>query len=307
MARVSPILLRLEAAPRWAIVLLTASLIGAAVLADWSTGTEVALTPAYLLPIALSAWYLPRPALALVTALCAVLWLIVDVTELVRHPALEVVRMSIEFGIYLVFALLLSAMRTQYDRQRELARTDVMTGLRNRRAFWSDGELELERCRRFAQPVAVAYIDVDGFKRVNDRFGHRRGDDLLRVVATTLVDSLRRIDLIARIGGDEFAVLLPGTDATGAATALGKLQERLAIALRDPFGTSCSIGCVVATAAPISIDEVMHRADNLMYSVKSRGRGALRIEEIATDADETVDEPVGYEQADGHGPPSRLG
>lgn len=274
----SPVLQRLEGAPHGAILALTALLLAFAATADLVSGPDVSLTPAYLLPIALAAWFLPRRWLMVVVVACSTTWLIVDLNELMRHPAIEIVRAGVEIGLYLLFGLLLGTLRRQYDSQRTLARTDSLTGLQNRRAFWDDALLELERCRRFGQPFAIAYIDIDDFKRVNDRYGHAMGDELLCTVANTITETVRKLDVVARLGGDEFAILLPGTDDSGAATALRKIAERLGERLQRLYGSGCSIGCVVAIRPPADLESMMHRADALMYQVKRNDRRSLRVE-----------------------------
>ena len=107
---------------------------------------------------------------------------------------------------------LLSSLRRSHAAERRLARTDPLTGIANPRSFVEAANAELERQLRFQRPLTVAYLDLDNFKTVNDRFGHRTGDEVLSAVARALRESTRATDHLARLGGDEFAVLMPETE-----------------------------------------------------------------------------------------------
>src|SRR6266700_3684873 len=114
-----------------------------------------------------------------------------------------------------------------YRRERALTRTDDLTHVENRRAFYEDAGREFERARRYNHPFTLAYFDVDDFKEVSDRFGHQLGDGILRLVAETARESVRASDLVARLGADQFALLLPEAGADAASAVIRKLQEAL--------------------------------------------------------------------------------
>src|SRR5207302_9208575 len=117
-----------------------------------------------------------------------------------------------------------------HRRERALTRTDDLTHVENRRAFYEDAGREFERARRYNHAFTLAYFDVDDFKEVSDRFGHQLGDGILRLVAETARESVRASDLVARLGADQFALLLPEAGADAASAVVRKLQE----ALREP-------------------------------------------------------------------------
>lgn len=156
------------------------------------------------------------------------------------------------------------------ERVLELARTDPLTGLHNRRAWDEELPRELARARRTGQPVCVAMVDFDGFKRFNDAFGHAAGDRLLGDAAAAWLDSLREVDLIARLGGDEFAVALPGCPIDEAA----KVAERLRLA--TPDGVGCSVG-IAGWDWFESAAELVDRADRALYAAKRAGRGRIEV------------------------------
>lgn len=164
----------------------------------------------------------------------------------------------------------------------ELAHTDSLTGLANRRWLLELLEREFLRARRYRRPLTLIYFDLDGFKEVNDGFGHLFGDGLLRSAARSLQAVLRAADLLARFGGDEFAVLLPETDLAGADKVVGKLRRAL-LSTTQPYGTALppltfSAGICQLRDADRTIDDLILRADEAQYLAKSSGRGETRTE-----------------------------
>jgi diguanylate cyclase (GGDEF)-like protein/PAS domain S-box-containing protein len=154
------------------------------------------------------------------------------------------------------------------QKLRHQAEHDPLTGLANRRRFEQELERQIERCARHGEQAALAVIDLDRFKVVNDVHGHAAGDRLLTAVGAALNERLRASDVAARIGGDEFAVILIGVDEHGAATAAGAIATAIAEhALAAGVATTASIG--IATIEPdASADELFVRADRAMYDVK---------------------------------------
>jgi diguanylate cyclase (GGDEF)-like protein len=162
---------------------------------------------------------------------------------------------------------------------RHQALIDGLTGLANRRHAERSLETELARAERFGGPLAVILCDLDDFKVVNDRHGHLAGDDVLRELATVLQDTVRSVDVAARWGGDEFALILPGTDAAGGA----QLAERARAALADrtiltqegvPVQVTASFG-VAAWPDHGGGDELLGAADSALYEAKKRGKNRV--------------------------------
>ena len=158
------------------------------------------------------------------------------------------------------------------EKLRHQAEHDPLTGLANRRRFEQELERQIERSSRHAEEAALAVIDLDSFKEVNDVHGHAAGDKLLAAVAAALDERLRATDVAARIGGDEFAAILIGVDERGATTAAGALAAAIAEHARTAgFVASASVG--IAMIEPGSCaDELFARADRAMYAAKRAGR-----------------------------------
>jgi diguanylate cyclase (GGDEF)-like protein/PAS domain S-box-containing protein len=180
------------------------------------------------------------------------------------------------------------ALKTSEDRlqlaleiEKNVSRVDFLTGIPNRKTFYEAVETEVHRAVRYRRPMTLSYIDVDNFKSVNDVLGHAAGDDLLKVVATTIQVALRRTDTVARLGGDEFAVLLPETSAEAAGVAVGKVQRSLQEAVsRHSLPITFSVGVVTYTTPLESVEQMIKRADELMYQVKRNGKSAVVCEVV---------------------------
>ena len=177
---------------------------------------------------------------------------------------------------------------------RHMAFHDPLTGAHNRRSFMQTLTQEVHRVQRTGEVGALLMLDIDHFKRVNDTYGHDAGDDVLKHLVGVLQAGLRRLDMLARLGGEEFAVLLPATQLTGAL----ELAERMRLAveknpavLRDQMGQpgktvvyTISIGVAVLDANAPSADDVLKRADHAMYQAKSTGRNRVCAEQLPSTA-----------------------
>jgi diguanylate cyclase (GGDEF)-like protein len=152
---------------------------------------------------------------------------------------------------------------------------DSLTGLLNHGRFIDRLSDELERCRRTGSEVSLALVDLDDFKRVNDTYGHQRGDNVLRTVAHTFSGWLRRIDIIRRCGGEEFVILFLDTAIEAACTVVDNIRERFSrIQFKTPKGTysvTFSAGVAGSRNYPTA-DGLISAADELMYQAKVVGR-----------------------------------
>ena len=168
-----------------------------------------------------------------------------------------------------VIAELAHQLRNALELARHEGRTDPLTGLLNRRAFFELAEAALRRSRESSDPLAVAYVDIDDFKTVNDTLGHETGDTFLRALGHALRSSARSGDVVARLGGDEFAVLLPSTGLVEARAVGCKLETLIAETLASTeISAGASIGVSVASDGMPNVDALLHAADSAMFHAK---------------------------------------
>jgi diguanylate cyclase (GGDEF)-like protein len=256
-----------------------AALAGVAVIAmlDYTIEANFAAADLYLIPVALTAWFLGRDW---------VTWVVLG-AAMVAFAGIPYATGAAEVSEYLpavfvhmlhliIAVVILSFLHGTLARERRLARTDSLTGVSNARHFYDQSRVELDRARRQGNPLSLAYLDVDDFKKVNDRFGHREGDRLLRKTAEMIGSALRSTDVIGRLGGDEFAVLLEGADEETALTVVERIQASLRSLERDhDWRATASVGLVTFREHPERIDEIVGAADELMYEAKMRGKDAV--------------------------------
>lgn len=171
---------------------------------------------------------------------------------------------------------------TAYELLQVEANTDPLTELSNRRPFLKTLETEFARARRFKHPLSVAMIDIDHFKRVNDTYGHDAGDRVLRAMSAMLINEFRSIDMLGRLGGEEFAVVFPETDIAGAEVACDRLMKAIRDAIIPVSGKQISItvSIGIARASDETLDGagILKRADELLYDAKNGGRDRVVIE-----------------------------
>jgi diguanylate cyclase (GGDEF)-like protein len=174
----------------------------------------------------------------------------------------------------------ISARKKMEEELQRLATTDTLTGILNRRQFFVLGEQEVERSRRYSRELALLLYDIDHFKKVNDTFGHQAGDIVLRELAKLVHAQLRKNDLEGRVGGEEFAILLPETSISEAvvlAERIREIIESVAINIGETsLHITASFGVASVEEADISLDSVYKRADSALYEAKNAGRNCVR-------------------------------
>jgi diguanylate cyclase (GGDEF)-like protein len=180
-----------------------------------------------------------------------------------------------------VLGVVRAGLERDRDGMRDFALTDPLTRIANRRALMAQADHEVARHRRGERPFAVVMLDLDGFKTLNDRFGHAAGDDLLCDVAGALEHTMRAQDTVARIGGDEFCVLAPDTDAEGARQLTARVQEAVRGATTGVQSVRGSVGAAVFPDDAMEPTELIEIADARLLEAKrtlyrTRARGERR-------------------------------
>jgi diguanylate cyclase (GGDEF)-like protein len=253
-------------------------LTGALAVGDLASGSELSFALLYLIPLGGLAWYNGQRGARLLTAVSALGWL-ADGLIGAFHLGVAIWNTAIRTGFFLIVIMLIGRLRQAYELQRTLAGHDSLTGLANFRTLSTALGQRLTPRRLGDGLLTVAYLDLDNFKQVNDRLGHAAGNTVLLMVADAIRSTLRADDLSARVGGDEFVVVLTDCDEPLARSVLERL--RAAIQARsdaDRLGISASIGAVCLAAYPEQVDTVLQRADAALYRAKLAGKNCIVVE-----------------------------
>ena len=180
------------------------------------------------------------------------------------------------FALYFIILGLLGMMRRERASHQYAATTDRKTGAMSAHAFNERAQAEVEHAQRHGSELSLAYIDVDGFKEINDLLGHREGDRLLLEISHVMRSAVRASDTVGRVGGDEFAVLMPETNAGAARVVTERLRGELArVRTRQGMPAPCSIGLVTFDRPPASLGTLMDAGDELMYRAKRAGKDRI--------------------------------
>src|SRR5262245_3105760 len=273
--------------PRAVVTTACLALVAGTALLDYRTGPFLSFAAVYLLPVAVCAWWAGFAPGTLVAVASAFAWCAGDLAESPDSPSASLVWNGVtRFGILTLVASLAVRLHAGVLRERRLARTDALTGAANGRHFYEAVADAADWARMTAEPLTLAYLDLDDFKQVNDRLGHAAGDTVLTFVAQTIRGDVGNAGLLARLGGDEFALLLPRTGAEPAAALLNRLHQRVTTGMKEKgWPVGLSVGAVTFPRPGEDVDRMVQRADALMYAAKRYGKG--RVEHaIAGDAHE---------------------
>lgn len=244
-----------------------------------ATGAEYAFASLALLPVIAAAWYSGVICGQVMAVIGAGIWIVGDVQsgQYDWQSSALWANCLPRLVTYAIAAALTCSVARQLRRERELARSDALTGLANRRLFVQRCDIELERSRRYGHSLGMLYLDLDNFKQLNDRLGHAAGDQALIAVAEALRDVTRSADLVARLGGDEFAVLLVEVDIQSASHTTSRISEEVNGALAQFPELSSSTGLAWFEGAGQSVAEMMAIADAVMYGVKRNSPGSYGV------------------------------
>jgi diguanylate cyclase (GGDEF)-like protein len=198
-------------------------------------------------------------------------------------PGVAIAAGTARFGLYLMILLLLGMMRRERATHQHAAATDLQTGAANARAFRAAAHDEVARAREHGYEISLAYFDLDDFKTINDRLGHAEGDHVLFEVSHVMRSVVRGRDTVGRIGGDEFAILMPETGADAARVAVDRVRGHLArLRTSDGSPIGCSIGLVTFRRPPASLKELIDAGDDYMYEAKHQGKDRVVSVELGT-------------------------
>ena len=246
---------------------------------DFLTGNEIAFSLFYFVPIALVTLAVGRKTGLAMSFLSALMLLAAEIAagQTYSHPLVYVLNTLIRTLFYGVVAYLIAELQKSRREEQLAARTDFITGAVNARYFNELLQMEISRIRRYPHPITLVYVDVDNFKLVNDLFGHKIGDEVLRCIAGELKSQLRSTDTVARLGGDEFVMLLPSTRQPEARTVVSKLHAHLVEEMQQRnWPVTFSMGVVTCEFSPYSAEQLVNMADEMMYEVKNSTKNDIR-------------------------------
>ncbi len=250
------------------------ALIGVVYWINTRTAPEFRLGILYLIPVLLVAWH-DGLVWGILFALGTTLLRYVTGIDQMPAGTPLVARAANEAAYLAVLGLAiagLSQLRRTQAQLEDIATRDSLTSVLNARAFPDELGQELGRNRRYGLPLALIYLDLDDFKRVNDAHGHATGDAVLRLVADAMRSAVRQSDLVGRLGGDEFAVLMPETDGTVAHAAATRLVTGIRTVFRGTPSVTASIGVVSCAGTEAGSEELLRKADQAMYEAKRAGK-----------------------------------
>lgn len=246
---------------------------------DFITGVEIESFIFYAAPVSFACWFLSRRSGMAMALLSTWLWWFVNAMALTADPytfRISLWNTSIRLVFFVGLVLIIGETRQVHYKLLRLASTDLLTQLKNRRAFYEQFEIEQSRAEREGTPISVIYLDLDNFKLVNDRWGHQVGDRLLQKIAQAIHDALRKTDVAGRLGGDEFVLLLPGTSPEAALNVAKRTQAQLNQSMADNgWPVTVSMGVASFPTIHYTPAQMLEKADQLMYQAKQEGKNKV--------------------------------
>lgn len=269
---------RLGFAPAFGLCLLLTAGLG---LLDYITGPEYSFSIFYLLPVTLAVLVNGSRLGYLVAVMSALVWMLADLVSGAVYSSawIPLWNTLVRLGYFTLNSYLIGRLTRMVAEVRELSLIDPLTKAANWRFFEEYSKKAVPAAVRDKKAVTLAYVDLDDFKALNDRYGHARGDEALILLAKTIRDGIRPEDMLARLGGDEFLVFLTGPGYEAADLVLRRLHATATAALAEKgWGLTLTVGAATFTDLSSPLNELMARADELLYESKRAGKNALRHE-----------------------------
>jgi diguanylate cyclase (GGDEF)-like protein len=234
--------------------------------------SSINFTLFYEIPIIIVCWYSRTDFAIALAVLCVSEWSFINIIRIGINKGLMVYIFDIliRLFMYLFIIFILSRLKINSWNEKALARKDNLTGVYNLNGFYELMNLELYKMKRYKKPITLAYLDIDNFKKINDRFGHSSGNDVLVKLTKIIQGNIRKSDFIARLGGDEFIIVYPDMDIQRARIAIDKIRNVVSDQMKSK-SLECflSIGVGIFNNWDKSIDDMISVVDQLMYKVKN--------------------------------------
>ncbi|WP_133129704.1 GGDEF domain-containing protein [Legionella yabuuchiae] len=238
---------------------------------DFLIGTEFSSALFYFAPIFIAAWYLDRNISIMIALFCAASWATNDyLLHNYLYKASYFWNSLMRLFIFMIIALLVSSLRKSLDEINVLANVDPLTGAKNHRFIYAFLYNQIAEFKRSNLEFSIIYFDVDNFKEINDRYGHDQGDEALKIIVNKCQENIHKHDIIGRVGGDEFIIVLPETKLNDAEKLYKRIFKDISL-VKKPFSIRLSAGIASYDSSAYSLDELLKTADMLMYSSKKNG------------------------------------
>jgi len=250
---------------------------------DFYTGFEFSVSFLYIFPVILATWA-KGWRFGIASALfAAIVWSVALYTAGFPAPrsSYPIWNTFMRFCVLATVGYTFSFFKQVLESEIQDARYDHLTGIANRREFLNVLETEINRSNHSQIPFSVAFLDLDNFKELNDAAGHGAGDHTLRAVGMALQQTCRKMDLPGRIGGDEFALLLPDTDELTARAIIERFRERFAFEMQhNQWALGVSIGIINSHGNNLSAVQILNAADYVMYKAKRGGKNQVHFKAL---------------------------
>ncbi|MFH0795568.1 MAG: GGDEF domain-containing protein [Candidatus Omnitrophota bacterium] len=246
---------------------------------DYITGYELSFSVFYLIPISFVTILSGFSSGMIISVLSAATWLIADLTSGAHYSNFLIPYWNtfVRLGYFSLQSFLLSKLLSELIKSKDRSLRDSLTGAPNWIYFEEFSAKEIRKARREKKPLTVVYIDLDNFKGINDTMGHDIGDYLLRTITDIIQSGIRPNDIMARVGGDEFAILLTELDYGNANHVLLRLKDNIIKEMNsNNWPVTISMGAITYRTIPGSIETLIKQTDGLMYSVKNGGKNDLK-------------------------------
>jgi len=246
---------------------------------DFKLGYEMGFSFFYLIPIIMISWKFGLFFSFIFSSLAAILWGALDVMSGHVYSQAYMIpwNISSRFLIFLMVSYLVFLLKQAILEETHNANTDFLTGAMNLRHITQLINLEVERMKRGGPRFTIIYLDVDEFKKINDCYGHKRGDQLLKKITAIFKNNLREIDVVSRIGGDEFILFFPNTEKE-ISTIFKRIQADLSKYTRPR--AKISAGILTCKSTNISTARLIKKADKLMFKAKKHGGGQAEYQRV---------------------------
>ena len=260
------------------VAVLSSSLVIVLGLMDYYSGREISFSIFYLIPISIAVIFVDFKFGLLISFLSAVSWHLAETNsgEVYKNLIIPFWNSFMRFGYFILHSYLLSKLMLLYERTKIDSLTDPLTNAMNSKYFYDLFERELKKSRRTGKAFTLIYFDLDNFKLINDTYGHQAGDLLLKKLSHSVTENIRPSDIFARIGGDEFVLLLPETGYRKSDISIKRIKRVIEIETRkNNWPVTLSIGAITYKTFGYTIEEMIKQADEQMYKVKKTGKNNI--------------------------------